>query len=360
VAQGSYSAASLPQPVHLISIMGKKKVEPLGNLSEAASTEDSPAIKALKEIDDRYCKIQAEFVAEEAKLRQKIFNEKQAPLLADRAKALLDTTGVPADDLQYGTPACKGFWLQAFQNADVFAEVLEEHDEPVLEYLQDVKRTYTDTDGNIEKGFTLEFVFKENPFFSNSSLTMEVVTDFDPCKPYIDSHCVEMKSSAIEWKAGKNITVEMVAKKTKGGGAKKAKQKAKAPKEEPRESLFRMLFANIKQGEATPEDLKTLMGVEVDDDDEDIAKMLLERAYELGYTILEEIVPYAVRFYTGEAGDAESDSHDEEGESEEDDDDDDDDDDSDEDPAPKKKGPKGKPAAGKTVGDQKQEECKQQ
>jgi hypothetical protein len=61
-------------------------------------------------MDDKYCKIQAEFVAEEAKLRQKIFNEKQAPLLAERAKALLDTTGVAADDQQYGTPACKGFW----------------------------------------------------------------------------------------------------------------------------------------------------------------------------------------------------------------------------------------------------------
>lgn len=348
--------------------MGKKNTEEAAKVetNAAAEDEDTPVVKSLKSIDDKYCAIEFEFDVEVAKLRKKFFDEKQAALLVERAKILSDTKDAPADDHEFGTPACKGFWLQAFQNADAFAEILEEWDEPVLEYMQDLKRTFLD-DTMPMKGFKLEFIFKENPFFSNTSLCLEFHIEHDPqaYKPYREEECTELKGSTIDWKAGKNVTVEMVAKKTKGGGAKKAKQKAKGAKEEPRESFFRFLFRNLKVGDAAPEDLKAMMGGGgEDDDDEDadeaMVKMFLGHVHEIGHEIANQIIPYAVRFYTGEAGDQDSD--DDEGSESEDDDDDDSESDSEDEPAPKKKGGK-KPAAGKPAaggGGEKQEECKQQ
>merc|ERR1711865_1309548 len=128
------------------------------------------------------------------------------------------------------------------------------------------------------------------------------------------------------------VTVEVVTKKVKGGGAKKAKAKAK---EEPRASFFRNLFRSLKVGDEAPADfLAMLEGMEEEpdaDDMEGIVKFALANMHEIGHSIAEEIIPYAVRFYTGEAGDADSDDDDEDSESE----DEDDEDDSEDEPQPK-------------------------
>lgn len=355
--------------------MGKKKTEeptnapvaltppaPVTNKTEDAE-EDTPVVKALKSIDDKYCKIEMEFEHEMEMLRQKHFKEKQAPLLAERSQVLSQTKDVPAEDHQYGTPGCKGFWLQAFQNSEAIGEGIEEHDEDVLNYLQDI--TKTDLDAKLpQKGFKLDFVFKENPYFANSSLWVEFHVDYniESYKPYLDSDCIEVKSSEIEWKAGKNVTVEVVAKKVKGGGAKKAKAKAKS-KEEPRASFFRNLFRSLKVGDEAPADfLAMLEGMEEEPDEDDmdgIVKFALANMHEVGHSIAEEIIPYAVRFYTGEAGDADSDDDDEDSESE--DDDDEDEDDSEDEPQPKASAKKkGGKAAAPGDGGKKEEECKQQ
>jgi len=346
--------------------MGKKKTEETTAPAPvvAEESEDTAAVKALKEIDEKYCKIETEFEQEVEILRKKYLTERQAPLLAERAQVLMDTANAPADDHQYGTPACKGFWVQAMQNADSFSEALEEHDEPVLQYLQDIKKGFVD-DKEPMKGLKLEFTFKENPYFTNTTLWTEYHLDYDLAtyKPWKPQACIEMKGSEIDWKPGKNITVSVTAKKTKGGGAKKAKQKGKE-KVEALPSLFRVLFRNLKVGDPIPEDLAEIMlGAQIEqideDDWEDAMKQILEQLHDLGHCTAEELVPYAVRFYTGEAGDK-SDSDDDE-ESEEEDDDDDDDDSEDETPPAKggkKKGGKAAPA-GAAAG-QKQEECKQQ
>merc|ERR1712060_742223 len=100
------------------------------------------------------------------------------------------------------------------------------------------------------------------------------------------------------------------------------------------------------------------MGVDDSDmgDDEEMMGLLMENDHEIGVSIGERLIPFAVRWYTGEA--------EPEGDYDDDDDDDSDEDDSDDEPAPKKK------AAPKKKGDkikipgagdgQNKEECKQQ
>merc|ERR1719330_1679766 len=81
----------------------------------------------------------------------------------------------------------------------------------------------------------------------------------------------EIKCSEIRWKPGKNVTVEIVTKKVKGGGAKKQKQKGKE-KEEPRPSFFRDFFRSMSPEMKLPDDAKDqvrMQGMDDDDDDDD-------------------------------------------------------------------------------------------
>merc|ERR1712224_618059 len=105
--------------------------------------------------------------------------------------------------------------------------------------------------------------------------------------------CTEIKSCVIDWKAGKNVTVELTAKKTKGGGAKKAKQKAKA-KEEPRASWFRFFFRNLKKGDPAPDDIPGMDMEDVEDEDEITEQFLAQLEMAAGQ-IKEVVVKYAIR-----------------------------------------------------------------
>merc|ERR1711920_277540 len=179
----------------------------------------------------------------------------------------------------------------------------------------------------------------------------------------MDVKCV--KATEIEWKTGMNVTVEKVQKKVKGGGAKKAKQKKE--KEEARPSFFREFFRNLEAGMKITDDIrneaKELQGMDDDEDDDDdddeILEAIMQRDHECGMALRDNVIPFAVRWYTGEA-------------TPQDDDDDEDEEDEDEssEEAPKGKGKgKGKGSKKKTSpksspemnpSGQPKEECKQQ
>merc|ERR1712228_582650 len=122
-------------------------------------------------------------------------------------------------------------------------------------------------------------------------------------------------ATEIEWKPGK-----------------KAKQKKE--KEEPRPSIFRDFFRSMKPDMDIPDDVNLDEEMMEDDDEEGIVEMLMENDHEIGCALRDQIIPFGVRWYTGEA--APEDDDDEDG----DDDDDDDDDESDPSPGAKKKGGK--------------------
>jgi nucleosome assembly protein 1-like 1 len=344
----------------------EKKEEPKKE-DEPKEPDDPPIVKALKEVDDKYLALEREYELEVDKLR-KAFEAKQQPFLDERKKLLLESD---KENKSSGTPALPGFWLQALKNHPAFDDEIQKWDEPVLEFLIDVTKAYVDQDDS-HKGFIITMSFLENDYFTNTELTKEIRTK-EP-SPYTgDIDCIECKSTVIDWKQNKDVTVERVEKKVKGGGAKKAKQKGKATIE-PRDSFFRSFFVTHKEGEPLSDEVKERMleGMPMDDDDDDdddeMIKYFLESQLEVGEALRDQIIPFAVRWFTGEADPNKDDDDDDEDEEEEEDDDDDDDDDeeSDEDdePAPKSKGkpkksPKTSPSV-KPAKDPKAEECKQQ
>merc|ERR1712060_327562 len=187
---------------------------------------------------------------------------------------------------------------------------------------------------NRNKGFKLTFSFVENPFFENTELFVEIHTD--ESNPYYGNvECKEIKACTIDWKAGKDVTVEKIAKKVKGGGAKKAKAKGKETIEA-RQSFFGR-FMNVKEGELEKDDLMKVLppeaAEELDDmEDEDVCEMVMEQLADAFNAVQENIIPWAVRWYTGEADPNDSD----------DEDDEDDDEESEEEPPPKPKAKGGK------------------
>merc|ERR1712232_1288448 len=118
-------------------------------------------------------------------------------------------------------------------------------DAVVLAYLKDVTFALRDPLDE-RKGFRLEFHFAENPYFQNDMLWKEYISDEH--SPYITEIDIsEVQACAIEWKEGQDVTVELVSKKKKGGGAKKAAKDR--PKLEPRNSFFRNFFTGRKEDE---------------------------------------------------------------------------------------------------------------
>jgi len=348
--------------------MGKKKEPVVETKKEEVvvakvaddEAEDTPVIKSLKAVDDKYCAIEVELEREIEKLRKK-YDEKQAPLLKER-KTVLDGDNSTDDKAkEFGTPGCSDFWITALTNANEFEELLHDCDEQVLKYLDDIQKSYLDPE-QPQKGTKLEFTFKENPFFTNTVLFVEAHFDYnlDTYKPYKEPDCIEVKSSVIDWKAGKNITVE---KKAKSGADKKGKRKPAKSKEEPIPSFFRIVFNSLKMDDPLPEALQCVYSAD-DEEDEDMTECHLQNMGEVVQFIDQQFIRYAVRYYTGEA--CEDDDDDDDEESEEEDDEDGSSDEESEEPAPKpKKG--GKAAAPKKGGSgdagaagEKTEECKQQ
>jgi len=325
--------------------MPKKETQPV---ETPAEQEDPPIVKELKELDDKYLELKKACDKEVEEIYRK-YTAQQQPLMNQRKDVLCK-----GENSDTGTPACSGFWVQAMQNHPAFDDFVQKWDVPVLEYLTDITTAPLDP-VNSNVGFKLSFHFAKNAFFDSLLLEKEYRVEED--SPYTaEFNVTEIKSTEICWNDGKDVTVEKVAKKVKGGGAKKNKQKQ--AKEEPRESFFRDFFRNLKPGDPVPEDMNLELDSDEDEDDDDMMEMIMDRDHEMGQAIKEQLIPFAVRWYTGEAApDMDDDDDDEDEESEDEDDDDEDDS-----PVAKKKSGKSgaKPAAvGKGEGGE-QQECKQQ
>jgi len=198
-------------------------------------------------------------------------------------------------DIAKGIPE---FWLTTFKNVDIIAEMIQDHDEPILKHLTDVEvKTSRDP-----MAFTFLFHFSPNEYFTNSTLTKEYILkcEPDPKDPYeFDGpEIINCKGCKIDWKPNKNITVKLVKKK------QKHKQKGATrfvTKEVKNDSFF-----NFFDPPVVPE------GGE--DSLDDITRDLLNADFEIGQILRDRILPRAVLYFTGEAHD--DDDYDDEDEEE--------------------------------------------
>ncbi|XP_071831339.1 nucleosome assembly protein 1-like 1-A isoform X1 [Apostichopus japonicus] len=241
---------------------------------------------------------------------------KEVKALAEEVKSKITFVD---NDNKNGIPE---FWLTIFKNVDILAEMIQDHDEPILKHLEDIKVIFQE---GSEMGFTLDFYFTPNEFFNNKVLTKryEMKSEPDEGDPFSfeGPEIVGAKGCKIDWKKGKDVTVKIVKKKQKHKGRGTTRQVTK--------TVTNDSFFNFFKPPEIPED-------EADLDDE--TEALLSADFEIGHMIRERIVPRAVLYFTGEAIE-DDDEYEEEGEEEEGEGEDDEDEENDPDFDPSKEKP---------------------
>lgn len=197
-----------------------------------------------------------------------------------KSKAILE--GEKKDEESKGIPE---FWLTIFKNVDLLADMMQEHDEPILKHLTDIKVQYKEN----PMGFILEFHFSPNEHFENSVLIkkyeMKCTPDEEDPFSFEGPEIHKCKGTVIDWKKGKNITVKTIKKKQKHKSKGSVRTVTKTVQND---SFFN--FFNPPTVSDDPE-------VEVDDD----TRALLTADFEIGHYIRESIIPRAVLYFTGEA-----------------------------------------------------------
>lgn len=174
------------------------------------------------------------------------------------------------------------FWLTIFQNVSLLSDYLQEYDEPILKFLQDIKLSH-----DIEPmGFTLFFHFAPNPYFTNNILTKRYylkceLDEEDPFK-FEGPEIFKCEGCKIDWNQEKNVTVKLVKKKQRH----KSKGLIRTVmREVPNDSFF-----NFFSPPNIPDTLD-----EIDEE----TRTALSSDFEIGHYLRERIIPRAVLYYTG-------------------------------------------------------------
>ncbi|XP_060806366.1 nucleosome assembly protein 1-like 1 isoform X2 [Amyelois transitella] len=191
-------------------------------------------------------------------------------------------------------PNVKGvpnFWYTIFRNVSMLCEMTQEHDEPILKSLQDIKVQMHDE----PIGFTLEFHFAPNDYFTNTVLTKEYSMK---CKPdeenpleFEGPEIYSCKGCEINWKKGKNVTVKTIKKKQK--------HKSRGSVRTVTKSVQADSFFNFFTPPTMPDDPNSTLASDV--------QALLTADFEIGHYIRERVVSRAVLLYTGEGLDDDDD-----------------------------------------------------
>ena len=260
------------------------------------------------------------------KRRAIVIGEAEAPEneTEEGKKALEEAGDVP--------PGIPDFWVTALSNHPELEERITDKDREVLSYLTDIRsENLVDADTGEDTGFELTFSFKENPFLTDSQLTVQ----FHMTEDHGYLQVRDITGCDVHWRPDKDVTVKKMRKKPKPG----AKNKGPQTKLEPVDSFFRW-FTDAPE---VPENF----GEEEEDEEEDVdldeVRDAVEAHLRIGEVLHEDIIPNAVKWFTGEAllemqeeeddedddeEEFDSEDEDDEGEEGEGDDDDDDEDDS--------------------------------
>lgn len=235
--------------------------------------------------------------------------------------AMNEETGNPIIRLPSAFPDnAKGvpeFWLTVLKSASHTDALIEPHDEEVLKHCTNLVLKYED-EQQIEMadtgekadtiGFSLQFHFEDNEFFTNPMLVktyrLRVKPDVDALLAYEGPEIVQCTGCTINWKsAEKNVTQRTVKKKQKN---KKTNQVRSITQVLPQDSFFNF-FQPI---EAKVENMRKILAEqseEMEEDEFDQQAAMLEADYEIGHFMRERLIPRAVLYYTGELDDEDSD-----------------------------------------------------
>lgn len=256
----------------------------------------------LKELQAEYDTLEAEYHVKREALERK-YRVLYEPLYTQRYECMSEDP-VPL------------FWVTVIRNHPILKDLVESVDVPVLEYLQDIRCEWnlgnensilhTAKDGGLTRiaGFSLFFLFRENPYFGPPfELVKTYYLDDDP--KYDDNPkraatapqlLESIDASTIKWNPGKDITKKQVTRKQKN---KRTKQVRKLT-----ETISVPSFFNFFTKRELPTEVE--MAQMPEEKVEDL-ESIIEQDYETGRVFRDKIIPRAVDWYTGDAVDSDMD-----------------------------------------------------
>uniref|UniRef100_A0A8D2JRG1 Nucleosome assembly protein 1 like 1 n=1 Tax=Sciurus vulgaris TaxID=55149 RepID=A0A8D2JRG1_SCIVU len=258
----------------------KRRVNALKNLQVKCAQIEAKFYEEVHDLERKYAVLyQPLFDKEELKEKAKIEDEKK-----DEEKE--DPKGIPE------------FWLTVFKNVDLLSDMVQEHDEPILKHLKDIKVKFSDAGQPMS--FILEFHFEPNEYFTNEVLTKtyRMRSEPDDSDPFSfdGPEIMGCTGCQIDWKKGKNVTLKTIKKKQKHKGRGTVRTVTK--------TVSNDSFFNFFAPPEVPD------SGDLDDD----AEAILAADFEIGHFLRERIIPRSVLYFTGEAIEDDDDDYDEEGE----------------------------------------------
>ena len=254
-------------------------------------------VEKLKELNSERDTIMEGYLVERAALEQKYLGLAK-PLYEQRTKVIqgdldeeIDATASPEqsgqeqEDDEGADAKAKGipqFWVCAMGHMEPVAELLTEEDVDCLENLTDIV-CLDDPEGT---GFTLEFHFAPNTYFSDTVLTKryEVPNLLLADEPILKN----VVGCKIQWKEGRALTHREITKKQRGKG-KNAGQIRTVKKKERRDSFFHFF---------DPPKMPSMDSM--DEDEADRLEEAFDHDYDVAQAFRSHIIPKAVLWFTGQ------------------------------------------------------------
>jgi len=191
------------------------------------------------------------------------------------------------------------FWLTCLKSTSLLGGMIQQHDEPILKHLKDVKVKL-----NAQKpyGYTLEFHFNENEYFKNKVLSKsyELTTERDDKSPLSNdtTRLYKCLGTKIEWNDGKNVTLKVTKKKQTNKNSGESKE---ITKEEKQGSFFDLFDTHTEDGvKPSWTNVEEKDGNEDELDEQEELEHLFDLDFEIGQFIKDVLVPKALLYYTGE------------------------------------------------------------
>ncbi len=153
-------------------------------------------IKALKNYQVKYTQMEAKFYEEVhqleckyAKMYEGLFEKRREVVTGaveptdsdcewessdeedeetDEKGDLKDKAKLDEDKEEESPTGIPDFWLTILRNVETLSDMIQDHDEAILNHLEDIRVKFHE---GVQMGFTLEFHFSPNEFFTNTVLT---------------------------------------------------------------------------------------------------------------------------------------------------------------------------------------------
>eukprot|EP00035_Acanthoeca_spectabilis_P040155 m.67711 g.67711 ORF g.67711 m.67711 type:complete len:401 (-) comp9876_c0_seq1:1383-2585(-) len=233
---------------------------------------------------------ECEWVESDDEEEEKIKEEDDEGAAAAAADADADVKGIPK------------FWLTVLQNFKHTEACIEDHDVPVLEYLQNITMVYSPEDSE-KDFFELHFRFGENPFFKDETLIKRyfIKLDAEEGEVMYGGPAYEGNEGCkIEWLPGKDVTKQEIEKKQRKKKGKGAGEVRVVKRIVPQKSFFSFFDSLPPMPEEEPTSAKE------EEAFSEIANMYYED-YQIADGIKGKLIPQAVLWFTGEALDYDED-----------------------------------------------------